>query len=147
MFSSVIKGRAGQIISGGFSAGTIFGLRTTPQVKRIGCSTLKTLIEESKLLILDFDTISELTTFSVKGKSYQAAEGAHDDLVMTLVLFSWISQQQYFKDLLDQDLRTKMYADRMKQMEEDVMPFGIVNNGINISDNFVDSDGQTWTYV
>ena len=54
---------------------------------------------------------------------------------------------KYFKDLLDQDLRTKMYADRMKQMEEDVMPFGIVNNGINISDNFVDSDGQTWTYV
>ena len=146
MFSSVIKGRAGQVISGGFSSNTIFGIRTTPQVKRIGCSTLKTLIEEDKLLLLDFDTVAEFTTFSVKGKSYQAADGSHDDLVMTLVLFSWITQQQYFKDLLDQDLRTRMYADRIKQLEEDVMPFGFISDGTQV-DNFVDNDGQTWTYV
>ena len=146
MFSSIIKGRAGQVISGGFSSNTIFGIRTTPQVKRIGCSTLKTLIEEDKLLLLDFDTVAEFTTFSVKGKSYQAADGSHDDLVMTLVLFSWITQQQYFKDLLDQDLRTRMYADRIKQLEEDVMPFGFISDGTQV-DNFVDNDGQTWTYV
>lgn len=145
MLSSVIRGRAGQVITGGFSKDTIFGIRTTPQVKRIGCSTLKTLLEEDKLLLLDFDTISELTTFSVKGKSYQATEGANDDLVMTLVLFSWVTQQQYFKDLMDQDLRTKMYADRMKQLEEDVLPFGFISDGTE-NETFVDGDGQVWTY-
>ena len=145
MLSSVIRGRAGQVVTGGFAKDTIFGIKTTPQVKRIGCSTLKTLLEEDKLLLLDFDTISELTTFSVKGKSYQATEGANDDLVMTLVLFSWVTQQQYFKDLMDQDLRTKMYADRMKQLEEDVLPFGFISDGTE-NETFVDGDGQVWTY-
>ena len=145
MLSSVIRGRAGQVVTGGFAKDTIFGIKTTPQVKRIGCSTLKTLLEEDKLLLLDFDTISELTTFSVKGKSYQATDGANDDLVMTLVLFSWVTQQQYFKDLMDQDLRTKMYADRMKQLEEDVLPFGFISDGTEI-ERFTDGDGQVWTY-
>ena len=80
------------------------------------------------------------------GEAPVAAEGHHDDLVMTLVLFSCLTNQTYFKDLLDSDLRTKMYSDRMKAMEEDLTPFGIVNTGLE-SDGFTDTDGEHWTYV
>ena len=146
MISTAMKGRSGQVVGGGFAKNTIFGVRTTPQVKRIGCRVLKSLIEEKKLLLLDFDTVAEFTTFCTKAKSYAASEGHHDDLVMTLVLFSWLTNQTYFKDLLDSDLRTKMYSDRMKAMEEDLTPFGIVNTGLE-SDGFTDTDGEHWTYV
>ena len=146
MISSVVKGRAGQVISAGFGKDTSFGLKTTPQVKRIGCRTLKDLIEEDKLLIPDFDTIAELTGFVSKGKGYQAAEGGNDDLVMALVLFSWVTGQRYFKDLLDQDLRLKLYTDRMKSIEDDLLPFGIISDGLG-QDGFVDTDGTHWSYV
>ena len=146
MISSVVKGRAGQVISAGFGKDTSFGLKTTPQVKRIGCRTLKDLIEEDKLLIPDFDTIAELTGFVAKGKGYQAVEGSHDDLVMSLVLFSWVTGQRYFKDLLDQDLRLKLYTDRMKSIEDDLLPFGIISDGLG-QDGFVDTDGTHWNYV
>ena len=121
-------------------------MRTPPQVKRIGCRVLKALIEEKKLLLLDFDTVAEFTTFCTKSKSYAATEGHHDDLVMTLVLFSWLTNQTYFKDLLDSDLRTRMYSDRMKALEEDLTPFGIVSSGLD-DDGFIDNDGEHWTYV
>ena len=146
MISTAMKGRSGQVVGTGFAKGSIFGVRTTPQVKRIGCRVLKALIEEKKLLILDFDTVAELTTFCTKSKSYAATEGHFDDLVMTMVLFSWLTNQTYFKDLLDQDLRTRMYSDRMKALEADLTPFGIVDDGLGV-DGFVDADGEHWTYV
>ena len=74
------------------------GVRTTKQLKRVGCSTLKTIIENDKLVINDFDILQELTAFSVKGNSFEAEEGYNDDLVMCLVLFAWLSNQEYFKD-------------------------------------------------
>ena len=107
---------------------------------------MKTLIEENQLLILDFDTVAELTSFAVKGKSYQATEGNHDDLVMTLVLFSWMTTQRYFKDLLDQDLRVKLFEEKMRQLEEDVLPLGYVLDGLQ-EDIFIDSEGDRWTVV
>ena len=108
--------------------------------------SLKTLIEESQLLILDFDTVAELTSFAVKGKSYQATEGNHDDLVMTLVLFSWMTTQRYFKDLLDQDLRVKLFEEKMRQLEEEVLPIGFLDDGLG-EDIFIDSEGDRWTVV
>ena len=88
----------------------------------------------------------ELTTFAVKGKSYQAEEGHTDDLVMTLVLFSWVANQRYFKELNDQDLRTKMYEDQMKAIEESMLPFAVLSDGIG-DDGFVDNTGQRWEYA
>ncbi len=146
LLSSSMKGRAGQVLSAGFSKGSDMGIKTTAQVKRIGCRVLKNLIEENKLIIHDFDTIAELTSFAVKGKSYQATEGNHDDLVMTLVLFSWVANQRYFKDLMDQDLRLKMYAERMKAMEDEITPFGFISNGFDVETE-VDITGQVWTKV
>tara|TARA_Y100001973_G_C5199382_1_gene336535 strand:+ start:768 stop:2405 length:1638 start_codon:yes stop_codon:yes gene_type:complete len=146
LISSTVKGRAGQIVSAGFGKDTLFGIKTTAQVKRIGCQTLKTIIEENQLLILDFDTVAELTSFSVRGKSYAATEGNHDDLVMTLVLFSWMTTQRYFKDLLDQDLRLKLFEERMKQLEDEILPLGFVSDGTE-EDIFIDSDGERWTVV
>jgi len=146
LISSTVKGRAGQVVSAGFGKDTLFGIKTTAQVKRIGCQTLKTIIEENQLLILDFDTVAELTSFSVRGKSYAATEGNHDDLVMTLVLFAWMTTQRYFKDLLDQDLRLKLFEERMKQLEDEILPLGFVSDGTE-EDIFVDSDGERWTVV
>ena len=146
VLSSVIKGRAGQVLSPGFSRGTSFGVKTTPNVKRIGCRVLKDLIEEDQIIIRDYNTVRELTTFAVKGKSYQAEEGHTDDLVMTLVLFSWVANQRYFKELNDQDLRTKMYEDQMKAIEESMLPFAVLSDGIG-DDGFVDNTGQRWEYA
>ena len=146
MISSTVKGRKGQIVSAGFARNTSIGLRTTAQVKRIGCSTLKDLIEEDKLLILDFDVISELTSFCVRGKSYSAVEGCNDDLVMCLVLFSWCAQQRYFRELMDQELREKLFLDRVKEIQDDLTPFGFIETGLE-AETFVDSSGQLWEVV
>ena len=144
MISSAVKGRTGQVISAGFARNASMGLKTTAQVKRIGCQTLKSLLEENKLLLLDFNTISELTTFIVRGKSYSASEGNHDDLVMSLVLFSWCVQQRYFKDLMDQDIRLKLYAEKMKNIEEEITPFGFFDDGQKQTETFTDTDGTVW---
>jgi hypothetical protein len=146
VLSSVIRGRSGQVLSPGFSKGTSFGVKTTPNVKRIGCRVLKDLIEEDQLMIKDYNTVRELTTFAVKGKSYQAEEGHTDDLVMTLVLFAWVANQRYFIELNDQDMRTRMYEEQMKAIEENMLPFGVLSDGIG-EDGFVDDTGQRWEYA
>jgi len=124
---SSMKGRAGQQIGGGFAKNIQLGIRTSKQLKRIGCSALKEMIESDKLIISDFDTISELTTFAVKNNSYEAEEGSNDDLAMTLVIFSWLVQQRYFKDLTDLDIRKKLADEQMRALEEDLLPFGIID--------------------
>ena len=138
-----MKGRAGQQIGGGFAKDSCLGIKTTKQVKRIGCATLKDMIEHDILIIEDFDTISELTTFSSKGQSYEAEEGAHDDLVMTLVLFSWLVQQRYFKDLTNMDIREKLFSEQMKMLEDELTPFGFINDGQEDT-SFVEEDGTHW---
>ena len=146
MISSTVKGRSGQVVSAGFGKRSYVGLKTTAQVKRIGCSTLKDLIEEDKLLILDFNTISELTSFVVRGKSYSSQEGTNDDLVMTLVCFSWVANQRYFRELMDQELRTKLYSNRIEEIEQEITPFGFISDG-NEDDSFIDSSGTRWETV
>jgi hypothetical protein len=141
---SSMKGRAGQQIGGGFAKNIQLGIRTSKQLKRIGCSALKEMIESDKLIISDFDTISELTTFAVKNNSYEAEEGSNDDLAMTLVIFSWLVQQRYFKDLTDLDIRKKLADEQMKALEEDLLPFGIIDDGRD-AQTFTDNSGTTWT--
>jgi len=145
LLSATIRGRKGQSLDGGFGGGiSQFGVRTTDAVKRIGCSILKSLIEEDKLQVEDFDVVRELFSFISKKNSYEAEVGHHDDLVMTLVLFGWLSTQSYFKDLSDLDLRRGLYAERMKQLEDDMTPFGFIDNGLENNGRFRDSTGTVW---
>jgi hypothetical protein len=144
MMMITMHGRNGQQIGSGFAKNVSMGIRTTKQVKRIGCATLKDLIERNNLLIDDFDTISELTTFIGKSTSWEADEGCHDDLVMTCVLFSWLVQQRYFREMTDQDIREKMFAEQMKIIEEELVPFGIINDGNDPDEFVIPGDDSAW---
>ena len=130
VFVTAIKGRAGQRVGGGFGKNAQLGVRTTKQVKRVGCSTLKDLVEDQKIIIEDFDVIEELSNFISKRESFEADEGHHDDLVMCLVLFGWLIRQEYFKDLTNTDIRQKFLADKEEMMEEEMLPFGFYDDGM-----------------
>jgi hypothetical protein len=103
---------------------------------------LKELIEQDKLLIEDYDIIAELSAFISKKGSFEAETGHHDDLVMTLVLFAWASNQQYFKDMTDLNIREQLYKQKIEQMEEELMPFGFIDNGPE--DQMTDDEGNVW---
>jgi hypothetical protein len=123
-------GRSGKRISSGFAGkGADKGVRTTKIVKSIGCSILKLLVEQNQLIVNDYQTINELSTFSKKGNSYEAEPGKHDDLVMCLVLFSWITEQQYFKDYTDINTLMSLREKTEEEMEQDMSPFGFVFDG------------------
>ena len=126
----VNRSSKGQAVSAGFGGGkTQLGVQTDKKVKRIGCHTLKSLVEENKLLIEDSDIIAEISTFIEKKGSYMADDGYHDDLVMTLVLFAWVTSCPYFKDLNNVNLREVMYQQRIQQIEEELTPIGWFNDG------------------
>ena len=150
LIMSSMRGRAGQVMGGGFSGGKAqLGIRTTKAVKAVGCSNLKQLIETDKLIVEDFDTINELSTFIVHGSSFQAEEGCNDDLVMCCVLFAWASDQTYFKELTDNDIRAQMYKDQQHQLEQDMAPFGFIIDGLeeeNVGE-IVDEYGTKWNPV
>jgi hypothetical protein len=142
-----IRGRKGQTLDGGFGrGGSQLGMRTTIATKRVGCSNLKNLIEEDKLLIEDYDIIDELISFISKRQSYEADAGHNDDLVMSLILFAWCTTQQYFKDLLNMDVRKSMYKEKLEQIEEEMTPFGFIDNGKG-DEYEKDSDGTLWKTV
>ena len=116
------------------------GVRTTQAVKKLGCSNLKTLLEDDKILIIDYDIISELTTFAQKHNSFEAEEGCNDDLAMCLVIFAWLVAQDYFKEMTDNDVRKRIYEEQKNQIEQDMAPFGFVADGLD-EGSFVDKDG------
>lgn len=119
-----------QYVSSGFGGGrSQLGVRTTKSVKRLGCSTLKDMIEQDKLIFEDYDYITELCNFVQIKESYQAEEGFHDDIVMCTVLFSWLVRQDYFKELTDSDLRKRLYEDNQKMIEDEMLPFGFFDDG------------------
>ncbi len=139
-----MRGRAGQQLGQGFSGKkTQLGVKMSTAVKQVGCSNLKALIEEDKLLIKDYDTIAELTTFIQKGQSFQAEEGCHDDLAMCLVMFSWMAMQEYFKEMHDNDVRARIYEAQRDSIEQDMAPFGFISDGLD-EDVIVDAQGERW---
>lgn len=103
------------------------GIRTTTNIKSTGCSMLKLLIEQRKLIIRDLYTIDELSTFSKKGKTYEAEQGKHDDLAMCLVLFSWLTTDSYFKSLTDIDIMHSLRELNDEQIYNELTPFGIIH--------------------
>ena len=139
-----MRGRNGQIVGQGFSGKkTQLGVRTTSAVKKLGCSNLKTLIEDHKLLTCDYEIISELTTFAQKHNSFEAEEGCNDDLAMCLVIFAWLVAQEYFKEMTDNDIRKRLYEEQRNQIEQDMAPFGFIETGLEDT-TFVDKDGDVW---
>ena len=140
-----MRGRAGQIVGQGFSGNkTQLGVKMSKTVKKVGCSNLKTIIEDDKLIFKDYEIISELTTFIQKHNSFEAEEGCNDDLAMCLVIFAWLVCQEYFKEMTDQDIRQRIYNDQKNQIEQDMAPFGFIVDGQE-DDTFVDSDGDLWS--
>jgi len=140
-----MRGRAGQIVGQGFSGKkTQLGVKMSKTVKKVGSLNLKTLIEEDKLIFSDYEIISELTTFISKHNSFEAEEGCNDDLAMCLVIYAWLVQMDYFKELTDQDVRKRLYEEQKNQIEQDMAPFGFLNDGLG-DDSFVDGDGDRWT--
>ena len=131
-----------QQLSAGFARGVQMGLKMSPQVKSVGCSNLKTLIEGDKLIINDFDTYSELTTFEQHKTSFAAAEGANDDMAMTLVIFAWATTQQYFREIVNHDLRKQIQLENMNQIDEDVLPAPIIEDGLE--HDFMVEGGDVW---
>ena len=145
LLMATMRGRNGQIVGQGFSGKkTQLGVRMTAAVKKLGCSNLKTLLEDDKLLTCDYEIISELTTFSQKGNSFEAEEGSNDDLAMCLVIFSWLVCQDYFKEMSDQDVRKRIYDEQKNQIEQDMAPFGFISDGFEDMESFVDKDGDRW---
>lgn len=140
-----MQGRKGQVVNGGFGAkgSSINGVKTSTAVKRIGCSILKNLIEDTKLIVEDFNTVDELTTFVAKGDSFEAEDNHHDDLAMTLVLFSWLTTQAYFKSITGSDIRKDLYEEQIKNLEEEMTPFGFVDDG-DAPNAIVDNHGTVW---
>jgi len=139
-----MRGRAGQVVGQGFSGKkTQLGVKMSKTVKKVGALNLKTLIEEDKLLSCDYDIMSELTTFIQKSNSFEAEEGCNDDLAMCLVIYAWLVQCDYFKELTDQDVRKRLYDEQRNQIEQDMAPFGFMDDGLD-SDSFVDAEGDQW---
>jgi len=145
-----MRGRSGQVMGGGFSGGKAqLGIRTTKATKKVGCSNLKQLVEDNKLIVEDMDIITELSTFIIKGSSHEADDGCTDDLVACLFMFAWATDQQYFKELTDQDIRQTMMREQQDALEQDMAPFGFVVTGLedeNIG-QMVDEYGTKWSPI
>ena len=140
-----MRGRAGQIVGQGFSGKkTQLGVKMSKTVKKVGSLNLKTIIEEDKLIFNDYEIISELTTFIQKHNSFEAEEGCNDDLAMCLVIYAWMVAQDYFKELTDQDVRKRLYEEQKNQIEQDMAPFGFMDDGLG-DDTFVDAQGDRWS--
>ena len=140
----LVKGRKGQIASwGGFGGSSQMGIRQTSVTKRVGCSTLKSLIEEDKLLINDMNIMEELFSFISKRNSYEAEDGHHDDLVMCLVMLGWLTTQSMFNEFIEGTFRENLYEEKIKELEEEMTPFGFMD-GDTEEQSFVDDNGDRW---
>ena len=120
-----------------YTKANAIGVTMTRKIKRIGCSTLKDIVEQKKIEIVDLHTIQELSTFVAKGSSYEAAHGNHDDLVMNLVMFGYFSTTPFFAESTDVDMKGMLYAERVKQIEDDLIPVGIFGDELS-------SEGPQW---
>lgn len=132
-----IMGRKGQVLSQGFANGkSEMGLRTTAQTKKLGCVIFKRLVEEDKILLNDDRIIQELMTFVSKSNTYKADDGHHDDMVMTLIFFAWLTRQEYYADLIE----TAKMNYEVENKEEENYTFMLSNKDDDDDEKF--SDGQ-----
>lgn len=139
------RARSGQYIGQNFSGKYELGVKMQKNIKKLGALNLKTLIEEDKLEVNDYDIFAELTTFIQKGPSFEAEAGKNDDLVVCLLLFAWLTTNQYFKDITSIDLRQKMITEKKEKQEEEILPFGFVDRDSSvIIDN---KTGLLWNSV
>ena len=144
---TTVKGRAGQVMGAGFAQNNQRGVRTTKQVKRLGCVNMKTMIEKQQIILNDFHVINELSTFIHKGNGYEAESGAHDDLVMCIVLLAWATTQTFFKELTDTDFRAKILAEREKMWEDEVLPFAFYDDGQTEENEVnINNYGESWVH-
>ena len=121
------------------------GITMTRRIKRVGCSTMKELLEENRLFIQDRATITELMTFISKGNSFEADRGYHDDMVMNLVLFSWFITTDFFTNLTDKKIKDLLYSEQQKLIEDDILPPGVFGNqDEKVETSFVDDQGDRW---
>ena len=138
-----MRGRAGQIVGQGFSGTkTQLGVKMSITVKKIGCANLKAIIEEDKLTFTDFDILQELTTFIQRKQAWEADEGYHDDLVMCMVIYAWAVAQDYFREMTDQSIREELYEKDKAQLEEDMSPFGFIEDGL--PKGMTVEEGEVW---
>jgi len=119
------------------------GIEMTRKVKRLGCSSFKDILENNKLEVCDDDTILEISTFVAKGVSYEASPGNHDDLVMNFVMLGYFISTQYFSDMTDINLKEMMFKQKMKEIEDDVVPFGYIDDGLPAQNNR-EEEGVPW---
>jgi len=119
------------------------GVEMTRRVKRLGCSAIKDLLEENKLAIYDENTILEISTFEAKGQSYEASDGNHDDLMMNLVMFGYFVSTQFFSDMTDIDLKRMLFEQKMKDIEDDIVPFGFIDDGSDYITQLENKSGST----
>tara|TARA_B100000941_G_C28508546_1_gene558995 strand:+ start:3178 stop:4830 length:1653 start_codon:yes stop_codon:yes gene_type:complete len=138
---STVTEKNRQFVSPGFGKSTKLGVNTSKQVKRQGCFTFKSLLEEQKLLVFDEHIIHEISTFIEKGNTYQADEGYHDDLVMCMVLFGWLSSQQFFKDMTDINTREGLYKQQSANIEHNLTPY--IRDDGQEPEHFVEN-GDLW---
>ena len=140
-----MRGRAGQVLGHGFSGGkTQLGLKMAKAPKKLGCSNLKQMVESDKVLFNDFQIINELTTFVEKRDSFSAEDGCHDDLVMCMVIYAWAVAQDYFKEMTDQSVREELYEEDKLGMEEDMAPFGFIDDGLTEEIEVDKKNGLVW---
>lgn len=133
LIQTTVHGRQGQIVSGGFGMDTVVGVKTSTTTKRVGCAIAKSLIESDQYIINDFDTITEFSTFIRHLNTYQADVGYHDDTCMCIVLFGWLINNEYFKELMtNSDIRKKIAeSSHLQHLMESLIPFGIIDDGLD----------------
>ena len=120
------------------------GIEMTRKVKRLGCSSFKDILENNKLEICDDESILEISTFVAKGVSYEASTGNHDDLVMNFVMLGYFISTQYFTDMTDINLKEMMFKHKMKEIEDDLPPFGYIDDGLSSIPNEEEREGRQW---
>jgi hypothetical protein len=120
-----IKGKKGQKVGEGFGGARLHsGIKMSSQVKKMGCAVFKEMVETDKIILNDFDIIAELSTYILKSGSYEASEGYNDDLMATLIMFGWLTTQEYFKELVSLDVRKRLFEEKLRKLEDELTPFG-----------------------
>jgi len=121
------------------------GIEITRKTKRLGCSSIKDILENNKLTIVDENTILEISTFTARGQSYEASDGNHDDLMMNLVMFGYFTSTQYFGDMTDINLKDMIFKKQLKEIDDDLVPFGFIDDASEEIEKLENPRGSEWS--